>query len=822
MKGTIFKNMSYRFTDNEGTFELENAGAVPYLYFPLCNEAGIMSCITPSLGGDIKLDQNHFIMQPVSVEDLHNNKSARNFWLRFDDGQLRSASGASVWQKAEKDPTDGYPKLRAGLLWHQTENEIRYNDTCVRSVITGFVPTDPTTAEIMHVSLENTGRTEASFDPIAVIPMYGRSAANIRDHRHVTSLLHRISTEKYGVRVKPTLSFDERGHLKNDTEYFTLGCTGEGDSPEAFYPTVTDIIGEGGDFEYPLGLVNSRTTCDCTADKLSSGNTCNSMARDKKKNNWEDGCGIGQTYEGVEAAGGLRFPHRVLAPGEKADFIIFIGAKKANDSYNDAAEIIKRFGNTEKLKKAFEENRRFWIKKAASGLPEKIYSLKEVGGADSDTPAGTVEDASIRSDGFWLWVGVEPVLRRIFGCSFLPYHDYGKGGRGWRDLWQDCLALMLGDPLEVRELLINNFAGVRADGTNATIIGLKPGEFIADRNGIARVWMDHGVWPWITVQLYMELSCDTDFVKEEQYYFKDILCCRAKDTDLLSNEIHGKDLDTVGESAGNTTGDTGSESRDTDNTKDCTDRESGNFNILCDRTGREYRGSILEHILLMHITAACDVGEHGHMLLRGADWNDALDMAPERGESVAFTMAYAGNLKEISVFLAGKSDKYYILNELNNMIDELAEASGQQHTISSLYQKKREILDKYCDLVRHDVSGEKTEISADRLSEKLDLIAASIMEQVRNNEYMTDGELGWFNGYYDNDGLPVESLKDQRLMLTSAVFAIMSGTATDEQTGALIRTADRYLCSPKNGGYRLNTRFEDEERYARKLGRMFG
>ena len=36
------------------------------------------------------------------------------------------------------------------------------------------------------------------------------------------------------------------------------------------------------------------------------------------------------------------------------------------------------------------------------------------------------------------------------------------------------------------------------------------------------------------------------------------------------------------------------------------------------------------------------------MRLHGADWNDALDMAWERGESVAFTCAYAGNLKEIA------------------------------------------------------------------------------------------------------------------------------------------------------------------------------
>lgn len=65
------------------------------------------------------------------------------------------------------------------------------------------------------------------------------------------------------------------------------------------------------------------------------------------------------------------------------------------------------------------------------------------------------------------------MLRRIYGCSFLPHHDYGKGGRGWRDLWQDCLALLIMEPEQVRKMLIDNFGGVRFDGTNATIIGSK-------------------------------------------------------------------------------------------------------------------------------------------------------------------------------------------------------------------------------------------------------------------------------------------------------------------------------------------------------------
>ena len=43
------------------------------------------------------------------------------------------------------------------------------------------------------------------------------------------------------------------------------------------------------------------------------------------------------------------------------------------------------------------------------------------------------------------------------------------------------------NPDGVREMLLNNFQGVRIDGTNATIIGSKEGTFIADRNQITRV-----------------------------------------------------------------------------------------------------------------------------------------------------------------------------------------------------------------------------------------------------------------------------------------------------------------------------------------------
>lgn len=82
------------------------------------------------------------------------------------------------------------------------------------------------------------------------------------------------------------------------------------------------------------------------------------------------------------------------------------------------------------------------------------------------------------TDNYLKWICFQPILRRIYGCSFLPYHDYGKGGRGWRDLWQDCLALLIMDPSNVRQMIVDNYGGVRMDGTNATIIGNKQGSLL--------------------------------------------------------------------------------------------------------------------------------------------------------------------------------------------------------------------------------------------------------------------------------------------------------------------------------------------------------
>ena len=187
----------------------------------------------------------------------------------------------------------------------------------------------------------------------------------------------------------------------------------------------------------------------------------------------------------------------------------------------DLEEWLKKFGSLSKAEAAFKDHKAFWAQKA---------------------DALRFETRDKNYNGWIRWVSLQPTLRKIFGCSFLPDFDYGRGGRGWRDLWQDCLALLLTQPFEARKILINNFNGIRIDGSNATLIGAAPGEFIADRNNITRVWMDHGVWPYLTLELYIHQSGDFEILFQKARYFRDPQQSRAEKKDTAWTENYGKNL----------------------------------------------------------------------------------------------------------------------------------------------------------------------------------------------------------------------------------------------------------------------------------------
>lgn len=715
-----------RFLDNDGTFSIEQPENYNYLYFPIAGEKGLKSSITPNLGGDSKINQEAFLLEPVSSENLHNNRSTRNFWCIVENAGCWSAAGASAEAESRKfSGKQEVSTLTAGLMW-QTVKRIS-EEYQLEAEITSFVPVDEN-VEIMKVRLRNMSETEQKITPVAAVPIYGRSADNIRDHRNVTSMLHRIHTQQYGVTVKPTMSFDEKGHRRNHLTYFVAGIKGNGEKPVSFYPTVDTFIGEGGTFTHPEAVYRNK-----------------------------EGMSSGMEIAGKEAIGGIRFGQITLKAGETAEYIIVMGITEQEE---EIGNIISKYKSSARAEQALNKVKEYW--------QEKVNVRYHTGDE--------------RFDLFMRWVSFQPFLRRLYGCSFLPYHDYGRGGRGWRDLWQDCLSLLLMDPGDVRRMIVSNYGGVRIDGTNATIIGTKQGEFIADRNGISRVWMDHAVWPFMTTKLYLDQTGDLEVLFEKVKYFKDAQAGRGTDIDSDWNDEYG----------------------------------------MWQRTsdGGDYTGTILEHLLVEHLCAFYEVGEHNEMRLRGADWNDALDMAADNGESVAFTCAYAGNLKQLADCLRLLKDRLScteieVLEEINILLKDDTE-------IYENVEKKQAILKEYTGLCKHNISGKKIQVSINALIYNLTHKADWIMEHIREKEWLKgeEGE-GWFNSYYDNHKNAVEGILESgvRMMLTGQVFAIMSGTASDDQISQICKSADHYLYDASIGGYRLNTDFKELKF---DMGRMFG
>lgn len=719
----------YEFIDNKGTFKLEDPDLYSYLYFPVGAASGMMGSLTPEFGGDLKTSQNTFILEPVSSDNLHNNRSTRNFWICLEDGTLVSATGASASSHAKRF-TSGKDKatLYGGLLWQKVERVISGTD--LKTEVTTFVPVETSDKiELTRVKITNTGSSEITFTPTAATPIYGRSADNIRDHRNVTSMLNRMSVTEYGITNDPTLTFDERGHRKNKVIYGFFASEADGTKPVSFCPIAEDFIGEGGAFDNPRFPVTG------TPASLP-----------------------GTRADGFEAMGAAQFAKKTLAPGESAEYIFALAINDMSKPSDNEDDIKAESGIIEDMAVKYLKGDVF---------ESELAKNKEYWDRKNNVSFHTGDKAF---DSWMYWVGVQPMLRRIYGCSFLPHHDYGKGGRGWRDLWQDCLALIIMDPSDVRGMLVDNFGGVRTDGTNATIIGSGSGEFIADRNGITRVWMDHAMWPFMTMDLYIKQTGDLKILDETAPYFIDRQVMRGE-------ELLDKDTD----------------------------------------LSRKSEGTVIEHLLLQNFASFFDVGDHGHMKLRGADWNDALDMGKDKGESVAFTAAYAGNYKKLAAIL-----REYKKTFGKDTIEAAAELEG----LLGVYDeaKLQSVLNQYCECVKTGFSGSKKAFAIDTLADDLEKKSEWITTHIRETEWFTDTEgYSRYNGYYDNSGNALEKNGDKHgnpaMMLTSQVFTVMSGIASEDQIAEIVKSADKYIYDASIGGYKLNTDFREVKT---DMGRMFG
>ena len=109
-----------RFTDEYGSFVLENAGAYRGLYFPLAGQTGLKSAVSPYLAGDAKTDQNHFLLPPVSIGELFSSRLGRNFWCVPDQGAPWSAVGSSAAQTALMGTArEESCTLEGGYMWQR-------------------------------------------------------------------------------------------------------------------------------------------------------------------------------------------------------------------------------------------------------------------------------------------------------------------------------------------------------------------------------------------------------------------------------------------------------------------------------------------------------------------------------------------------------------------------------------------------------------------------------------------------------------------------------------------------------------------------------
>ncbi len=314
----------WEFMDDEGTFRLLNAHRYNSLYFPLVNESGIFSAVTPTLHGDIKIDQHAFLTPPVSVEDLHDSRSARNFWINVEGFDPWSVTGNSAPQIARFFTHEEEESiLEAGFLWQRVTR--KNTEIGLQAEVTSFVPASTDRVELMLVSLTNLSANTLHITPTAAIPIYGRSADNLRDHRHVTSLLHRTRCGEFGVFVCPTLSFDERGHQPNKLTYAVLGAEGEGTPPSGFFPVLEDFIGEGGSLDWPQAIAQKG----------------------------EPEFRAGMSVDGYESLGGLRFRESILSPGGKLSYVMILTIMDKDES----AHLVNEYGSETRFVAWLEKTR---------------------------------------------------------------------------------------------------------------------------------------------------------------------------------------------------------------------------------------------------------------------------------------------------------------------------------------------------------------------------------------------------------------------------------------------------------------------------------
>ena len=110
--------------------------------------------------------------------------------------------------------------------------------------------------------------------------------------------------------------------------------------------------------------------------------------------------------------GGIKFNDIILSPQEEKSYIILIGLIESDENSESIIKKVDNLCNQFNNKKKVNE----YLKSTIKHWEEKCNI--------------SYQTSNSNFDNFMHWVSIQPTLRKLFGCSFLPHHDYGKGGRG--------------------------------------------------------------------------------------------------------------------------------------------------------------------------------------------------------------------------------------------------------------------------------------------------------------------------------------------------------------------------------------------------------
>lgn len=716
-------SINWKFSKkNDGSFFVEDASNLPILYFPLMNTVGMKSFVTPDLKGDVCKDFHHYLTTPTVTEEIHRTLSSRNFWIKGENQTPWSATGQSAFQKTHNwNDLKDQSSIKASIGSFTTIR--KQHETSLEAEITTFIPEGKDFVEILSITVTNRGTSSQNFDPYYALPLFGRSADNARDHRQVTTMFQENFLEEYGVRVKPKIVHDEVGHKINKTNYVSLAFGNNAEKPEQIWIRLHDFIGESGSLDNPEAIYRN-----LIPPKLSESE-----------------------MNGKEAIAAFKFKKVALKPGEKAEYIIIHGI---TDDINDLDSWKDKYDKVEKVDQVLKKTLKFW--------KEKLNSVE-------------ITTGNNHFDNWVKWIEYQVKCRQIFGNSFLPDYSYGRGGRGWRDLWQDLLSIFLVDPISGHEEIVNCFKGIRVDGSNATIIGEKAGEFKADRNNIPRTWSDHGAWPVFVLNFYLNQTGDFSILDKEITYWKDKFVERSKKID------------------------------------DKWQVSQGHFQRQSN--GATYAASILEHLIIQQLTSFYNVNNKNVLLLEGADWNDTYDMARENGGSVCFYNFYANNLSVLCSILKEIKKKgsthITLLEEMAMLLDNLP---GQQKVNYNSPEAKRAHLKNYFESIEHTVSGKKTSLLIDEVVTDLEAKSLHISNHILKNEIVLtkDGDR-FFNGHYDNIENRLGGEKKDGIMmdLTSQVIPIICNISNKEMSAEVYESIKKILKDEGSPGIRLTSEFKN-------------